>query len=35
MESHADLNMGGVMPHGPTGQQTYSLRGPIPQPPQH
>lgn len=35
MESHADLNMGGVMAHGPTGQQTYSLRGPIPQPPQH
>lgn len=35
MESGADLNMGGVIHHGPPGQQTYSLHGPIPHPPQH
>lgn len=34
MEPWTGKNMGGVMPHGPPGQQPYVLHGPIPHPPQ-
>ena len=34
MESWTGKNVGGIMSHGPPGQQIHAPHGPIPHPPQ-